>query len=437
MATFEIKMPKLGESITEGTIISWSVKVGDVINEDDVLFEVNTAKVSAEIPSPVAGKVQEILFKEGDTVSVGIVVAIIALEGEESSSDSTTTELPKTEEKPAPANTEEAAKPATSEKLSKGDDERWYSPVVLDKAREAGINKDELDAISGTGYLGRVSKRDIEHYIDNKKNGGTQKTKAAEVKSTVAKSDAPQREPAKPSVPISIGKEDEVIPMDPVRRIISERMTESKKTSPHVTNVIEVDVTKLVRWREQNKDAFKKQEGISLTYMPAITEAVAKALKEFPRVNSSVDGYNIIQKKNINVGIAVSLDNGNLIVPVIKDADKLSISGLASSIAVLASKARSNKLMPDDIQGGTFTITNFGSFKSLFGTPIINQPEVAILGVGVIEKKPSVIETPEGDVIAIRHKMYLSLSYDHRIIDGSLGGNFLYAIAQYIENWNG
>lgn len=430
-------MPKLGESITEGTIISWSVKVGDVINEDDVLFEVNTAKVSAEIPSPVAGKVQEILFKEGDTVSVGTVVAIIALEGEEGASDSAATEQPKAEDKPAPATTEEPAKPSTSEKLSKGDDERWYSPVVLDKAREAGINKDELDAISGTGYLGRVSKRDIEQYIDNKKSGGTQRTKAAEVKSTVAKSEAPQREPAKPSVPISIGKEDEVISMDPVRRIISERMTESKKTSPHVTNVIEVDVTKLVRWREQNKDAFKKQEGISLTYMPAITEAVAKALKDFPRVNSSVDGYNIIQKKNINVGIAVSLDNGNLIVPVVKNADKLSISGLASSIAVLASKARSNKLMPDDIQGGTFTITNFGSFKSLFGTPIINQPEVAILGVGVIEKKPSVIETPEGDVIAIRHKMYLSLSYDHRIIDGSLGGNFLYAIAQYLENWNG
>ena len=216
-----------------------------------------------------------------------------------------------------------------------------------------------------------------------------------------------------------------------------ESMVASKKISPHVTNVIEVDVTKLVRWREQNKDAFKQREGISLTYMPPIAEATAKALMDYPRVNSSVDGYNIIQKKHINIGIAVSLNDGNLIVPVIKDADKLNISGLASSIASMANKARANKLMPDDIQGGTFTITNFGSFKSLFGTPIINQPEVAILGVGVIEKKPSVIETPDGDVIAIRHKMYLSLSYDHRVIDGSLGGNFLYKIAEYLENWNG
>lgn len=436
MATFEIKMPKLGESITEGTIITWSVKVGDVINEDDVLFEVNTAKVSAEIPSPVAGKVQEILFKEGDTVSVGTVVAIIALEGEEEASDSAATESAKTEEKPTPANMTEAAKPSTPEKLSKGDSERWYSPVVLEKAREAKINKDELDAISGTGYLGRVSKRDIEQYIENKKNGTVQGARPSDNKASAAKPSAPQREPEKLAVPISVGVEDEVIPMDAIRRIISDRMTESKKVSPHVTNVVEVDVTKLVRWREQNKDAFKKQEGISLTYMPAITEAVTKALKEFPRVNSSVDGYNIIQKKSINVGIAVSLDNGNLIVPVIKNADKLSISGLATSITALASKARANKLMPDDIQGGTFTITNFGSFKSLFGTPIINQPEVAILGVGIIEKKPAVIETPDGDVIAIRHKMYLSLSYDHRIIDGSLGGNFLYYIAQYIENWN-
>lgn len=433
MATFEIKMPKLGESITEGTIISWSVKVGDVINEDDVLFEVNTAKVSAEIPSPVAGKVQEILFNEGDTVSVGTVVAIIALEGEDGASESAVAEEAKTEPKTESSVVEEAPKTAEPEKLTKGDAERWYSPVVLEKAKGAGISKEQLDAISGTGYLGRVSKRDIEQYIDGKKIGES----PAAAQSSAPKASAPQRKPEKPSVPISVGLEDEVFPMDPIRRIIADRMTESKKISPHVTNVVEVDVTKLVRWREQNKDTFKKQEGISLTYMPAIAEAVTKALKEFPRVNSSVDGYNIIQKKNINVGIAVSLANGNLIVPVVKNADKLSIAGLATSISVLASKARSNKLMPDDIQGGTFTITNFGSFKSLFGTPIINQPEVAILGVGVIEKKPSVIETPEGDVIAIRHKMYLSLSYDHRIIDGSLGGNFLYSIAQYLENWNG
>lgn len=247
---------------------------------------------------------------------------------------------------------------------------------------------------------------------------------------------AVQQDSAPKGVPVPVTDGDNVIAMDPVRRIIADRMTASKKISPHVTNVIEVDVTKLVRWREQNKEAFKKREGISLTYMPAIAEATAKALKDFPRVNSSVDGYNIIEKKHVNVGIAVSLPDGNLIVPVIKDADKLSLSGLAASINAMADKARKNKLMPDEIQGGTFTITNFGSFKSLFGTPIINQPEVAILGVGIIEKKPSVVETPEGDVIAIRHKMYLSLSYDHRAIDGMLGGNFLYRIAEYLENWN-
>lgn len=435
MATFEIKMPKLGESITEGTILSWSVKVGDTINEDDILFEVNTAKVSAEIPSPVAGKVKEILFQEGDTVAVGVVVAIIALEGEDDGTPEASAAPAKEEAKKEEAKTE-----TTPEKLSKGDTGKWYSPVVLGKAKEAKIGQEELDAIPGTGYQGRVSKKDIELYIDSKRKGVEYQPKtvtAAPTASTPAKAAATptvSKEPQKPSV--TVGAEDQVIAMDPIRRIISDRMVESKKTSPHVTNVIEVDVTKLVQWREKNKDKFKKQEGVSLTFMSPIAEATAKALKEFPRVNASVDGYNIIEKKNINLGIAVSLDNGNLIVPVIKNADKLSISGLATAITTLADKARRNKLMPDDIQGGTFTITNFGSFKSLFGTPIINQPEVAILGVGAIEKKPAVIETPEGDMIAIRHKMYLSLSYDHRIVDGSLGGNFLYRIAQYLENWN-
>lgn len=439
MPTFEIKMPKLGESITEGTIVSWSVKVGDTIKEDDILFEVNTAKVSAEIPSPVAGKILEILFKEGDTVSVGTVVAIIGLDGEDSISENTTynetpfktSEMASETEEEARLGPKENVQSSASGKLLKSDLARWYSPVVLEKAREASISQEELDAIEGTGYLGRVSKKDIEYYILNKKRGRAQQLGREPI---INKKEEPETE--KISTSISVGSEDEVIPMDTVRRIISDRMTESKKISPHVTNVIEVDVTKLVRWREKNKDNFKKEEGVSLTYMPVITDVVARALKEFPRVNSSVDGYNIIQKKSINIGIAVSLNNGNLIVPVIKNADKLNIRGLAASIATLASRARSNKLLADDIQGGTFTITNFGSFKSLFGTPIINQPEVAILGIGIIEKKPAVMETPDGDVIAVRHKMYLSLSYDHRIIDGSLGGNFLYRIAQYLENWD-
>lgn len=449
MSKFEIKMPKLGESITEGTIISWSVKVGDTINEDDVLFEVNTAKVSAEIPSPVAGKILEILFQEGDTVAVGTVVAVVQLEGEEGETEEATPApaAEKKEEPAAPAKAEEKAAPATapaepkvSAPATKNSGDRWYSPVVLGKARDAKIDKDELDAIPGSGYEGRLSKRDIEKYIDNKKKGitateakpkpATTEKPAAATASHSQASDAP-----KPAVPVTVADGDTVIAMDPIRRIIADRMTSSKKISPHVTNVIEVDVTKLVKWREENKDTFKKREGISLTYMSPIVEATAKALKDFPRVNSSVDGYNIIEKKRINVGVAVSLNDGNLIVPVVKDADKLSISGIAASVNSLANKARANKLMPDEIQGGTFTITNFGSFKSLFGTPIINQPEVAILGVGIIEKKPSIVETPEGDVIAIRHKMYLSLSYDHRVIDGMLGGNFLYRIAEYLENW--
>lgn len=445
MSKFEIKMPKLGESITEGTIISWSVKIGDTIEEDDVLFEVNTAKVSAEIPSPVAGKILEIFFQEGDTVAVGTVVATVQMEGE--GSDSVETSAPEKKEEPAAPKTEEKPKniaapapsePTVSAAVTKNSGDRWYSPVVLDKARQAKINKDELDTIPGTGYEGRLSKKDIEVYIENKKKGIS--TSEPKAKPSIEKpASAPQAQSesgAKPAIPVIAGDGDTVIAMDPIRRIIADRMTSSKKISPHVTNVIEVDVTKLVKWREENKDAFKKREGISLTYMPAIVEATAKALKDFPRVNSSVDGYNIIEKKRINVGIAVSLNDGNLIVPVVKDADKLSISGIAASVSSLANKARANKLMPDEIQGGTFTITNFGSFKSLFGTPIINQPEVAILGIGIIEKKPSIVETPEGDVIAIRHKMYLSLSYDHRVIDGMLGGNFLYKIAEYLENWN-
>ena len=447
MSRFEIKMPKLGESITEGTIVSWSVKVGDMIQEDDVLFEVNTAKVSAEIPSPVAGKVVEILYKEGDTVAVGIVVAIIDLDGEGATEGETTHEETVKEEVPAsqsPAQ-QEAAKPVVAE------EERWYSPVVIQLAREAKIPKEELDSIQGTGYEGRLSKKDIKDYIDKKKRGvsGDSKPSApvaapAASKPSVAAASAPASPKSSPAAPAESKSSApvtmpgvEVKEMDRVRRIIADHMVMSKKVSPHVTNVVEVDVTRLVRWREKNKDAFFRREGVKLTYMPVITEAVAKALATYPQVNVSVDGYNILFKKHINVGIAVSLNDGNLIVPVVHDADRLNLNGLAVAIDSLALKARDNKLMPDDIDGGTFTITNFGTFKSLFGTPIINQPQVAILGVGYIEKKPAVIETPEGDTIAIRHKMYLSLSYDHRVVDGMLGGNFLHFIADYLENWKG
>lgn len=442
MAKFEIKMPKLGESVTEGTIISWSVQVGDVVQEDDVLFEVNTAKVSAEVPSPVAGKVVEILFKEGDTVPVGTVVALVDMGGEGEQEETET-------EQPASGM---PTSDSPQEKAVKAEEERWYSPVVLQLAREAKILREELDTIPGTGYEGRLSKKDIKDYIARKKSGSSAVPKvtvqqAAAISKEAPVSTAPATSPVSAATtapvapvvspaPVARSTSDvEVKPMDFVRKIIADHMVMSKKVSPHVTNVVEVDVTRLVHWREKNKDAFFRREGVKLTYMPVITEAVAKALAAYPQVNVSVDGYNILFKKHINIGIAVSLNDGNLIVPVIHDADRLNLNGLALSINSLALKARNNKLTPDEISGGTFTITNYGTFKMLFGTPVINQPEVAILGVGSIEKKPVVKETPEGDVIAIRHKMYLSLSYDHRVVDGSLGGNFLHFIADYLERF--
>lgn len=442
MSRFEIKMPKLGESITEGTIISWSVKVGDTVQEDDVLFEVNTAKVSAEIPSPVEGKVVEILFKEGDTVPVGTVVAIVDTAGDENTDEAPVAEGKASQTEETSSNAASAAsaqevKEVPKAMAAKTDEERWYSPIVLQLAQAAHLSKQELDTIQGTGYEGRLSKKDIKSYIVQKEKGGNIRPASP---APVASANTSQQTPSAPASTGNSGAmppsaDVEVKEMDRVRKMIADHMVMSKHTSPHVTNVVEVDVTKLVKWRDKNKDAFFRREGVKLTYMPAITEAVTKALVAYPQVNVSVDGYNMLFKKHINVGIAVSLNDGNLIVPVIHDADRLNLNGLAVAIDTLAAKARDNKLMPDDISGGTFTITNFGTFKSLFGTPIINQPQVAILGVGYIEKKPAVIETPEGDVIAIRHKMYLSLSYDHRVVDGMLGGQFLYAIKDYLENW--
>ena len=417
----------------------------------------STAKVSAEIPSPVAGKVLELLFAEGDTVAVGTAVALIQLEGEEGETqESSASAAAKSDESTTVRST--PAEPAQPVKSSKEEDGRWYSPIVLQLAQEAKISQAELDAIPGTGYEGRLSKKDIKDYITTKKSGvapqavtvtGQSLTSLPDsgeqshrTTATTATGQAPASTTGSndkrnnPVSPVASANGDEIVEMDRIARILSDHMVMSKKVSPHVTTVVEADVTRLVKWRSRVKEAFFKREGVPLTYMPAIAEATAKALAEFPYVNASVDGYKVILKKHINLGIAVSLPDGNLIVPVIHDADKLNLNGLAGSIDSLAAKARSNKLMPDDIQGGTFTITNFGSFKSLFGTPIINQPQVAILGVGFIEKKPAVVETPEGDTIAIRHKMYLSLSYDHRIINGALGGEFLRRVADYLENWD-
>lgn len=429
MSTFEIKMPKLGESITEGTIISWSVKVGDTIEEDDVLFEVNTAKVSAEVPSPVSGKIIEILHGEGETVPVGNIVARVAIEGGEA--------VPASTSAPATASAPQSVSAPAASKPTNREEDRWYSPVVKSIAKEAGISDAELAQIKGTGYQGRVTKDNIKDYVMSKKSGITPQPAAP--KSSKVAAPAQPTSSAPKSAPKSAIKSlpgDQVVPMDAIGRVISDRMVESVQTSPHVTTIIEVDVTKLVSWRSKNKDSFKKREGISLTYMPAIVQATTKALQKHPKINACIDGYNYILRKQINMGIAVSLPDDNLIVPVIKETDKMSLSGLAIELDNVAKKARSNKLGANDISGSTFTISNFGSFKNLFATPIINQPEVAILGVGFIEKKPAVVSTPEGDVIGIRSKMYLSLSYDHRLINGAVGGAFLKEIADYLENWD-
>ena len=459
MSNFEIKMPKLGESITEGTIVSMRVKIGDTVEEDQILFEVTTAKVNAEVPSPVAGKVVEVLYKEDDTVDVGKTVLIIDMDGvsgadsgnKEQEAEQTVAHQEETARQDIQSNPELTAEiPAepyqSQDKTTtyKAESERWYSPVVLKQAKEASISVDELDKVPGTGYLGRLSKKDIMNYIETR---GSQKTQAGrDIQSSQPITEKKLRPVEKPvedilktSVSVAAsyeGKNVEVKDMDAVGKIIADRMILSKQTSAHVTTVIEVDVTKLVNWRKKNKDNFQRQEGINLTYLPAIVQSTVKALKEYPKLNASVEGYKYILKKDINIGIAVAMEDDNLVVPVIHGADKLNISGIAHEIENLSIRARSNKLTMPDIENGTFTITNFGTFKNIIGTPIINQPEVAILGVGYIEKKPAVVETPEGDMIAIRHKMYLSLSYDHRLINGAVGGAFLLKIANYLENWS-
>ena len=435
MASFNIVMPKLGESIQEGTITKWFVKEGDTIEEDDMLFEVATDKVDSEIPSPVDGVITKILYPEDSLVAVGEVLAVVSLDGEDAgdSTDAGDADLaPKSEEKTDTEATDEKS----TEKESSVDDSRklsnrFYSPLVKTIAKEENVSFDELESIEGSGAGGRVQKKDILEYIENR---GSQKAEPAAKVETVTSS-APVVE-KKATVPVSVGEGDEVVEMDRVRKLIADHMVMSVQVSPHVTSVVEADVTDLVLWRNKNKNSFQEKHGEKITFMPIFTEAVATALADFPLVNSSVDGNKIIKRKNINVGIAVAKPDGNLIVPVIRNAEQKNLVGLTKDLNRLANAARSNKLDPADIQGGTFTITNFGSFGNIIGTPIINQPQVAILATGIIEKKPAVLETPSGDVIAIRHKMYLSLSYDHRIIDGALGGAFLRRIADILENFD-
>ena len=427
MSQFELKMPKLGESVEEATITKWFVKVGDMVDDDQPLLEVATDKVDSEIPSPVSGRIVKINYPEGEKVPVGLIIAIIDLSGAALVLE-TGDIKPETGQKnqETEVRTQKISDLQASSNFKNS--ERFFSPLVRSIAKQENVSITELEGISGSGQGGRVNKKDILEYLQNKE------AVPADIKTKQAPVTATAKETQKVAISVSAG--DQIVEMDRMRKLIADHMVMSKQVSPHVTNFVEADVTNLVRWREKNKTDFEKKNGVKLTYMPAFIEATAKALRDFPGVNASVDGTKIILRKQVNIGIAVALPTGNLIVPVIKNADMLNQGGLATELNRLAESARINKLNPDDIQGGTFTITNFGSFRNLAGTPIINQPQVAILATGNIEKKPAVLELPSGDVIAIRHKMMLSLSYDHRVVDGVLGGSFLRRIADYLENWD-
>ncbi len=454
MAQFELQMPKLGESIEEATVTKWFVKVGDKIDDDDLLLEIATDKVDSEIPSPVSGTIIKINVEQDQTVPVGTIIAVIDTSGgdvvaeAEPAKDSGSAPVSEMEVEESAAPTSPKAEVVETVKETpllapekSGESGRFYSPLVLTIAREEGISMQELDTLPGSGRDGRVQKKDILDYVKTRtRPAGVPSEASAPDKPAAApavEAAAPAAAPVKPKVSVSVGAEDEIIEMDRLRKLIADHMIMSKQTSAHVTNMLEADVTDIVLWRNRVKNEFLQREGEKITYLPVFMEAIIQALKDFPMINSSVDGDKIILKKDINLGIAVALPTGNLIVPVIKKADSLNLLGLTKALNKMANDARNNKLSPDDIQGGTFTISNFGTFRNVMGTPIINQPQVAILAIGTVEKKPAVIETPTGDVIGIRHKMFLSLTYDHRIIDGAYGGAFLRKLADYLENFDG
>ncbi|UUC47220.1 dihydrolipoamide acetyltransferase family protein [Flavobacterium cerinum] len=429
MARFELKLPKMGESVAEATITNWLKNVGETIEADEAVLEIATDKVDSEVPSEVSGTLAEILFNVDDVVKVGQTIAIIETEG-------AAAEAPKAEA--APAAVAEVTKmvetaAAVTAPADFSDSDKFFSPLVKNIAKEEGVSVAELEAINGTGKDGRVTKNDILDYV---KNRGSQPV-AAPVVAEAPKAAAPQPvATAAKAVPVSVNGGDEIVEMDRMRKLISGYMVQSKQTSAHVQSFIEVDVTNIVKWRDKVKNAFEKREGEKLTFTPIFMEAVAKALRDFPGMNISVDGEYIIKKKNINLGMAAALPNGNLIVPVIKNADQLNLVGMAKAVNDLGNRAKAGKLKPDDTQGGTYTVTNVGTFGSVFGTPIINQPQVGILALGAIRKVPAVIETPEGDFIGIRQKMFLSHSYDHRVVDGALGGSFVKRVADYLEAWD-
>ncbi|KAB2916949.1 MAG: 2-oxo acid dehydrogenase subunit E2 [Bacteroidetes bacterium] len=441
MTEFELIMPKMGESIAEATIINWLKNEGDKIEADESVLEIATDKVDSEVPSPKGGVLLKKLYNVNDVVEVGKPIAIIGLEGagaQPAAPASQPAEKP-VETAPTPvASVQNTITQARETVAPVAGGARFYSPLVLNIARSENISMAELEGLPGTGSEGRVTKKDILAYVQQRQNGvAPAATPAAQPEVKVVEKPAAQVSQPKITAPaVSLNAGDEIIEMDRMRKLIADHMVMSKHTSPHVTSFVEADVTNMVRWREKMKDVFQKRDGEKLTFTPMLIEAIAKAIKDFPMINISVDGTNLIRRKAINIGMAAALPSGNLIVPVIKNADTKNLLGLVKDVNDLANRARNNKLTPDEIQGGTYTLTNVGTFGNVMGTPIINQPQVAIMAAGAIRKKPAVVETEYGDVIAIRHMMYLSHSYDHRVVDGALGGMFVRRVADYLEQWD-
>lgn len=433
MAKFELKLPKMGESVAEATLTSWLKEVGDTIEADEAVLEIATDKVDSEVPSEVDGVLVEKLFEVDDVIQVGQTIAIIEISGDDAGSDSSSAvvevETPIDSKIEAVAETVETAKAVVVSAVSSNSN-KFYSPLVKNIATKEKVSQGELDAIPGTGKDGRVTKNDILGYLKSR-SSKPQTTSQIEVKNeTNTKTEKVV------ATPISVNGGDEIIEMTRMGKLVAHHMVQSVQTSAHVQSFIETDVTNIWNWRNKVKADFQKREGEKLTFTPIFMEAVAKALRDFPMLNISVDGNTIIKKKNINLGMAAALADGNLIVPVIKNADQLNLVGMTKAVNDLANRARTNKLKPDDIQGGTYTVTNVGTFGSIMGTPIINQPQVGILALGSIRKVPAVIETPDGDFIGIRYKMFLSHSYDHRVVNGALGGQFVKAVSDYLEAWD-
>ncbi len=438
MAQVELIMPKMGESIMEATILRWVKNPGDSVEIDEPILEIATDKVDTEVPSPVGGVIAQVLFKENDVVPVGKVIAVISTEGESAQplptpsiaeAPASNGALSNGQHSPAPAEAVPAtASSAPAQVRAAGEGARFYSPLVRNIAQKEMISTQELEAVPGSGQQGRVTKKDILAYVEQRRHTPATPQPAAPAPAT------PASVPAAPAV--SVSGNVEIVEMDRMRKLIADHMVMSKHTSPHVTSFVEVDVTEIVNWRERVKKQFEARYGEKITFTPIFIEAVTKALRDFPMVNISVDGTKLIVKKDINIGMAAALPSGNLIVPVIKNADLLSLPGLTKAVNDLAGRARANQLKPEEIQGGTFTLTNVGTFGNVMGTPIINQPQVAILATGAIRKKPAVVETPYGDLIAVRQMMFLSLSYDHRVVDGALGGSFLRRVGDYLEQFD-